>query len=189
MASSCDGNQQTSLSRSNFFTALGEMYKRRKTLRPSGRVTVLVQGEGDGWDTAVNIKINDRNLKQRPSTRAEGSKQASRKSDTSPKRRFPRFPLDIRVSAKVFRAAEPISLWGRSIEFGQDGIGVTLTGELEVGEVATLELTLPASVTPLKLRALVRYRDGLRHGFEFLARDDIQRDAIRRTCELLSAGQ
>ena len=89
----------------------------------------------------------------------------------------------------MFRAAEAISLWGGSIEFGQDGIGVTLTGELEPGEVATLELTLPTGVTPLKLRALVRYRDGLRHGFEFLARDDIQREAIRRTCELLSVGR
>lgn len=108
---------------------------------------------------------------------------------TPSSRRFPRYPLDIRVSAKVFRADAPITLWGRSIEFGQDGIGVTLTGELEPGEVATLELTLPASATPLKLRALVRYRDGLRHGFEFLARDEMQREAIRRTCELLSAGQ
>ncbi len=105
------------------------------------------------------------------------------------KRRFPRFPLDIRVSAKVFRADAPIELWGRSIEFGQDGIGVTLTGELEIGEVATLELMLPASARPLKIRALVRYHDGLRHGFEFLARDEIQREAIRRTCELLAAGR
>jgi hypothetical protein len=92
------------------------------------------------------------------------------------------------VSAKVFRADSQVELWGRSTEFGQDGIGVTLTGSLDVGEVATLELTLPASSTPLRLRALVRYRDGLRHGFEFLARDEIQRDAILRTCELLSAG-
>jgi PilZ domain-containing protein len=104
-------------------------------------------------------------------------------------RRFPRFPLDIRVSAKVFRADSPIDLWGRSIEFGQDGIGVTLTGELEPGEVATLELTLPANTIPLKLRALVRYRDGLRHGFEFLARDEVQQDAIRRACELLSVSR
>ena len=103
-------------------------------------------------------------------------------------RRFPRYPMDIRVSAKVFRADSQVSLWGRSIEFGQDGIGVTLTGELEPGEVATLELTLPASALPMKLRALVRYRDGLRHGFEFLARDEVQREAIRRTCDLLSAG-
>jgi hypothetical protein len=103
-------------------------------------------------------------------------------------RRFPRYPLDIRVSAKVFRDSKQISLWGRSIEFGQDGIGITLTGELAPGEVATLELILPASSVPLKLRGLVRYRDGLRHGFEFLARDEVQREVIRRTCELLSAG-
>jgi hypothetical protein len=107
----------------------------------------------------------------------------------APTRRYPRYPLDIRVSAKVFRADNPVELWGRSIEFGQDGIGVTLTGELQTGEVATLELTLPASTTPLKLRALVRYRDGLRHGFEFLARDEIQREVIRRACEVLAAGR
>jgi PilZ domain len=113
----------------------------------------------------------------------------STNSTGSPVRRYRRFPLDVRVSAKVFRPDAPIDLWGRSIEFGQDGIGVTLTGELQPGEVATLELTLPASSTPLKLRALVRYRDGLRHGFEFLARDEMQREVIRRTCEILAAGR
>jgi len=97
--------------------------------------------------------------------------------------------MDIRVSAKVFRTDAPIELWGRSIEFGQDGIGVTLTGELEAGEVATLELTLPASTSPLKLHGLVRYRHGLRDGFEFLARDEIQREVIRRACEVLAAGR
>ena len=103
----------------------------------------------------------------------------------TPTRRYPRYPMDIRVSAKVFRSDSPVELWGRSIEFGQDGIGVTLTGELETGEVATLELTLPASTTPLKLRALVRYHDGMRHGFEILA----QRQVIRRACEVLAAGR
>src|SRR5262250_636793 len=117
-----------------------------------------------------------------------GASDPSNVIDPSKKRRFPRYPLDVRVSAKVFRVDAPIEVWGRSIEFGQDGIGVTLTGELVPGEVATLELTLPGTATPLKLRALVRYRDGLRHGFEFLARDTLQREAIRRTCELLSVG-
>src|SRR5438270_5669748 len=109
--------------------------------------------------------------------------------DPTKRRRYPRYCIDVRVSAKVFRAGEVIELWGRSIELGQDGIGVTLTGQLEQGEVATLELTLPASQAPLKLRALVRYRDGLRHGFEFLARDTMQEDLIRRTCELLGFGK
>jgi hypothetical protein len=112
---------------------------------------------------------------------------AKERSDLAKKRRFPRYPLDIRVSAKVFRPDAPIELWGRSIEFGQDGIGITLTGELEPGEVATLELTLPGGNGPMILRGLVRYRDGLRHGFEFLARDAMQRVAISRTCELLAA--
>jgi PilZ domain len=106
---------------------------------------------------------------------------------TDPKklRRYPRYSVDIRVSVKVFRPGAALELWGRSIELGQDGIGITLTGQLEAGEVATLELTLPGSGTPLKLRALVSYRDGLRHGFEFLARDGAQHDLIVRTCELL----
>src|SRR5258706_5568602 len=121
-------------------------------------------------------------------TESELPRQSSALHDPSGKRRFPRFPLDVRVSAKVFRADAPVELWGRSIEFGQDGIGVTLTGELQPGEVATLELMLPANPSPLKLRGLVRYRDGLRHGFEFLARDEIQREIIRRTCEVLAAG-
>jgi len=109
--------------------------------------------------------------------------------DPSKQRRYPRYPLDVRVSAKVFREEAPIEIWGRSIEFGQDGIGITLTGELKPGEVATLELTLPSGGAPLKIRALVRYRDGLRHGFEFLARDAMQRDAIRRTCDFLAVGR
>ena len=120
---------------------------------------------------------------------AESRPMSSILHDPTGQRRFPRYSLDVRVSAKVFRADAPVELWGRSIEFGQDGIGVTLTGELQPGEVATLELTLPGNSNPLKLRGLVRYRDGLRHGFEFLARDDIQRDLIRRTCELLSVGR
>src|SRR5438067_8667204 len=104
------------------------------------------------------------------------------------RRRYSRYPLDVRVSAKVFREGTPLELWGRSIELGRDGIGATLTGQLEIGEVATLELTLPPTSTLLRLRALVRYRDGLRHGFEFLARDAKQEDLLRRACDLLSIG-
>jgi PilZ domain len=111
------------------------------------------------------------------------------KSDSRPSRRFPRFPLDIKVSVHVFRAGENISFWGRSNELGQDGIGATLTGNLESGEVVALELMLPMAAFPIKFRALVRYRDGLRHGFEFLALTAMQRDQIRRVCERLAAAQ
>ena len=102
------------------------------------------------------------------------------------KRRFPRYALDVRLTVQVFRAGASASLWGRSNELGQDGIGGTVTGELQVGEVVTLEFALPARVQPLKLRAVVRYRDGLRHGFEFLTVNTAQREDIQRACEMLS---
>jgi hypothetical protein len=92
------------------------------------------------------------------------------------------------MSVHVFRSGANASLWGRSHELGLDGIGGTLTGEVEPGEVVSMELSLPLSAYPLKVRAIVRYRQGLRHGFEFLALSEEQHEAIARVCEMLAAG-
>jgi len=102
-------------------------------------------------------------------------------------RRFPRYPVDIHLAVHVFRPEESVSVWGRSHELGQDGIGGTLTGALEPGEVVSMELALPMAAGPMKIRALVRYRDGLRHGFEFLALTAGQRQEIQRVCKMLAA--
>jgi len=101
-------------------------------------------------------------------------------------RRFPRFALDVRIQARMFQNGEFHTCWGRSTELGQDGIGATLTGELETGEIATLEIPLPLSPYPLKVRAIVRYRQGLRYGFEFLTLEENQRAMLSRTCEMLA---
>jgi hypothetical protein len=101
-------------------------------------------------------------------------------------RRFPRFTLDVRMQVRMFQDSEFRTCWGRSTELGQDGIGATLTGELESGEIVSLEIPLPLSPYPLKVRAIVRYRQGLRYGFEFLTLNDTQRDMIRRVCEMLA---
>ena len=86
----------------------------------------------------------------------------------------------------MFQAGEFHTCWGRSVEMGQDGIGATLTGSLETGEIVTLEIPLPLSPYPIKVRAIVRYRQGLRYGFEFLTLNDHQRDTIRRVCDYLA---
>jgi hypothetical protein len=101
-------------------------------------------------------------------------------------RRFPRFGLDARMQVRMFQDSEFRTCWGRSTELGQDGIGATLTGELETGEIVSLEIPLPLSPYPLKVRAIVRYRQGLRYGFEFLTVSDYQRDMVRRVCEILA---
>ena len=101
-------------------------------------------------------------------------------------RRYPRYAIDARIQVRMFQAGEFQSCWGHSTELGQDGIGATLTGELQAGETVSLEIPLPLSPYPLKVRAIVRYRDGLRYGFEFLTLDDLQREMLRRVCEVLA---
>lgn len=99
-------------------------------------------------------------------------------------RRYPRYNVNMRVAVQVFREGAVDSMWGRSNEVGQDGMSATLTGELQPGEVATLEFTLPATVIATKLRAVVRYRSGFRHGFEFLTLSEGQRETIQRALQI-----
>ena len=116
-------------------------------------------------------------------TRVPGNTPAAKVTFT---RRFPRFPIDVRLQVKMFQAGEFRSCWGRSTELGQDGIGATLTGSLEPGEIVTLEIPLPLTPYPIKVRAIVRYRQGLRYGFEFLTLNDGQRDTVQRVCQYLA---
>ena len=115
-----------------------------------------------------------------------GKKLATTKPASAYARRYPRFAVDVRMQVRMFQDGEFRSCWGRSTELGQDGIGATLTGDLERGEIVSLEIPLPLSSFPLKVRAIVRYRQGLRYGFEFLTLDGSQREMVRRVCEMLS---
>ena len=106
--------------------------------------------------------------------------------DEAVSRRFARHPIDVRVVVHVYRATGVTSFWGRTSELGEDGLGGTLTGEIEPGEAVTMELALPLAAHPLRFRALVRYRSGLRHGFEFLTLTQEQHETVERVCRLLT---
>jgi hypothetical protein len=101
-------------------------------------------------------------------------------------RKHQRFAIDLRLQVRMFQEGEFRNCWGRSTELAQDGIGATLTGDLEAGEIVSLDIPLPLSFHSLNLRAIVRYRQGLRYGLEFLALSQPQRDTIRRVCEMLA---
>ena len=101
-------------------------------------------------------------------------------------RRYPRFAIDLRVRVKMFQGGQYLACWGHSTEIGYDGMGATLTGELDPGEIVSLEIPLPLSPYPLNVRAIVRYRKGLHYGFEFLTMTPSQRDTVRRVCEMLA---
>lgn len=101
-------------------------------------------------------------------------------------RRFSRYRFDVRIQASVFRDGQTTKCWGRTSELGQDGIGATLSGELQAGEVVSLEFPIPFPPHVMKVRAVVRYSQGLRCGFEFLVVTDEQRLRLRQVCVALA---
>ena len=101
-------------------------------------------------------------------------------------RRFSRYRFDVRIHASVFRDGETASCWGRTSELSLDGIGATLSGQFQKGEVVSLEFPVPMEPDVIKLRAVVRYSDGLRCGFEFLVVNEEQKLTLRQVCVVLS---
>ncbi len=101
-------------------------------------------------------------------------------------RRFARHHFDVRIQASVFRDGLTTTCWGRTNELGQDGVGATLSGELQADEVVSLEFPIPLPPHLMKVRAVVRYSDGLRCGFEFLIVTDEQRLILRQVCVVLA---
>jgi len=102
------------------------------------------------------------------------------------KRRFERYRYDVRMEVTVFRDGETTRLWGRTNEVGEDGVGATITGELKSGEVVSVEFPIPIAPLVMKLRAIVRYSDGLRCGLEFLVVSAQQRETMRQLCQSLA---
>jgi PilZ domain len=105
---------------------------------------------------------------------------------TKRQRRFSRYPFDVRIQVSVFREGETTTLWGRTSELGLDGLGATLSGELHIGEVVSLEFPIPIEPNLTKLRAVVRYSQGLLCGFEFLVVTAAQKLTLRQLCVMLA---
>jgi hypothetical protein len=101
-------------------------------------------------------------------------------------RRFSRYRFDSRIQLSVFRDGLTSTCWGRTSELGQDGIGATLSAELQAGEVVSLEFPIPLPPHLMKVRAVVRYSEGLRCGFEFLVVTDEQKMLLRQLCVVLA---
>jgi hypothetical protein len=101
-------------------------------------------------------------------------------------RRFARHRFDARIQVSVFREGMTTTCWGRTSELGEDGIGATLSAELQAGEVVSVQFPIPFPPHLIKVRAVVRYSDGLRCGFEFLVVTDEQKLILREVCVVLA---
>ena len=107
-------------------------------------------------------------------------------ADYSSARRWPRFKvsLSMRLLIKSPAGIEHIYAHGRDISEG--GMAVYVPTELNVGDSAALEFTVPYSQEKLLLTASVRNRTGFRYGIEFTNLGQHERDVISNSCKALS---
>ncbi len=100
-------------------------------------------------------------------------------------RRFNRYKLDIRVVIVREQDGKQEVLNGRCRHLGEGGLGAILAGELPKNEFVTVEFTLPGQTQAMRMRAVVRYRHGFHHGFEFLTLSLAQLEIIRQAARTL----
>jgi PilZ domain len=87
-----------------------------------------------------------------------------------------RYLLDLRI---IVRAKE--TLIGRTKDLAEGGLGATIPNNINIGEIVELELQLPDTKEPLKIKAEVRYRQGFQYGFKYIHITEQQKEMIRRT--------
>jgi hypothetical protein len=95
-------------------------------------------------------------------------------------RKVLRHKVDLRVRVTPDGQA---TIHCRSNDLNKIGMGVLLPGELPIGTRATLEFSLPDNPVPLKLRSILRHREGFRSGFEFVHLTSAENQAIREFCD------
>lgn len=87
-----------------------------------------------------------------------------------------RYLLDLRI---VVRTKE--TFIGRTKDIAEGGLGATIPGNIDIGEIVELELQLPDAKEPFKAKAEVRYCQGFQYGFKFVQITEQQKEMIRRT--------
>lgn len=90
-----------------------------------------------------------------------------------------RRPFSAPVIVRSHRPGAAASAAGRSFDISEGGVGSELDAGLTPGQVVWLSIQLPNTAQHLDAAARVAYRNGLRHGFQFLALPDAERNLLR----------
>jgi len=97
------------------------------------------------------------------------------------RRKSPRFYLDQRLKV-VIADADRKAVFGRTRDISEGGIGGVIADPLEPGTRVEIEFPVPVQDLPLRMSAVVCFRRGFHHGFEFLVRDANDINVIKRIC-------
>ncbi len=95
----------------------------------------------------------------------------------------------MRLRVTYRKAGAKVAIAGRGNNLGEGGIAAFIPVELVIGESVELDVSLPYTAQPLKLRAVVRNRRSFTYGLEFVDITPAQQRAIVRTCRALELVQ
>ena len=101
-------------------------------------------------------------------------------------RRFVRYRTEVPLLVRVLGQDGYVRIHGRCFEIAEAGLGAVITSTLAAGEMVDVEISIPAVSDPVSLRAVVRYRMGFLHGFEFVGTAAEERQQISAYCKKLS---
>ena len=90
-----------------------------------------------------------------------------------------RHPFSAPVMVRAHRPGAAASAVGRSFDLSEGGVGTELDASLIPGQVVWMSIPFSRNAQHLDAAARVAYRDGLRHGFQFLALPESGRGLIR----------
>ena len=95
-------------------------------------------------------------------------------------RKYPRFRTGFPVGLCLLTDGQYRNLQGHCKDLSGAGIGVLISTELKIGEVASLSFCLPGTQQSCEIRAVLRHRHGHHYGFEFLSLSSLQDRLIQQ---------
>ena len=101
------------------------------------------------------------------------------------RRRSPRYPFDQRLTVTAKVQGKQATIYGRTIDISERGLGAVISGFLERGDSVSVEFNMSAG--DLRLTALVRFVHGFRHGFEFTGMSAAESQNLKQACQSAAA--
>jgi len=105
-------------------------------------------------------------------------------------RRWPRYRINVPVRVVVQRPDKTVIISGRGMELNEGGMALFAGVELKVGQRVEIEFTPPYDGQPLRVRGVIRNRNGYNYGSEFLVlnrEDKIQAEQIRHVLQAMGS--
>ena len=109
--------------------------------------------------------------------------------DSSGKRRFKRFRVDLRLKVSTTRNGQRAFSFGQGSDVSEGGMAAYIPAELELGETVEVEIKLPYAKNPIVVKCAIRNRNGFRYGLETVLMDEADREQLRKSLKALSLVQ